>query len=157
MVVGRVLSAARFYLRVVPATAFSLASSLLVEASSSFPRMSRYLIADSFTDFEKVMVGRGYSALRAEALRVVACGSTISLALKSNLGWLLILSHMTILIADSFTRKFQILKVMVVGKLLSCALSLSPRVVAYGHALSNTCRSFLILSPVGNRGFIHGL
>ncbi len=111
MVVGEgLLSAARFALRVVACgNALSLAlKSNLGRSFSSFPAWAEYLIADSFENsgaFEsdggggritqrcalrpllKVMVvGEGLLSAARFALRVVACGNALSLALESNLG-----------------------------------------------------------------------
>ncbi len=86
------LSAARFALRVVACgNALSLAlKSNLGRSFSSFPAWAEYLIADSvgkFRDFLK-SDGGGEGLLSAArfALRVVACGNALSLALESNLG-----------------------------------------------------------------------
>ncbi len=85
------LSAARFALRVV---ACGHALSLALESNpgrsfSSFPAWAEYLIADSFESsrtFESDGGGEGLLSAARFALRVVACGNALSLALESNLG-----------------------------------------------------------------------
>ncbi len=92
MVVGEgLLSAARFALRVVACgNALSLAlESNLGRSFSSFPAWAEYLIADSFESsrtFESDGGGEGLLSAARFALRVVACGNALSLALESNLG-----------------------------------------------------------------------
>ncbi len=93
MVVGEgLLSAARFALRVV---ACGNALSLTLEPNlsrsfSSFPAWAEYLIADSLESsgtFESDGGGgEGLLSAARFALRVVACGNALSLALESNLG-----------------------------------------------------------------------
>ncbi len=92
MVVGEgLLSAARFALRVVACgNALSLAlKSNLGRSFSSFAAWAEYLIADSFENsglLKVMVVGEGLLSAARFALRVVACGNALSLALESNLG-----------------------------------------------------------------------
>ncbi len=91
MVVGEgLLSAARFALRVVACgNALSALKSNLSRSFSSFPAWAEYLIADSLESsgtFESDGGGEGLLSAARFALRVVACGNALSLALESNLG-----------------------------------------------------------------------
>ncbi len=95
-----------------------------------------------------MVVGEGLLSAARFALRVVACGNALSLALKSNLGrsFSSFPAWAEYLIADSL-RVQGLLKVMVVGEGLLSAARFALRVVACGNALS------LTLEPNLSRSF----
>ena len=91
MVVGKDYSALRASpFGSLPAATLSLAlESNLGRSFSSLPAWAEYLIADSLESsgtFESDGGGEGLLSAARFALRVVACGNALSLALESNLG-----------------------------------------------------------------------
>ncbi len=92
-----------------------------------------------------MVVGEGLLSAARFALRVVACGNALSLALKSNLGrsFSSFPAWAEYLIADSFEKFTGLLKVMVVGEGLFVASLLTLRAVACGNVLSLSLESNL--------------